>query len=109
MCLRVEDYYTLRRGKKRAEIPEWSDANNSRTTSHSKKTITPSVVFTDRVHKKETVQMLESTHQLNLNFLEGPPNLQTQESYGFIYIYGVEGNPLKQYVQIIYIKKCFMS
>lgn len=81
MCLRVEDYYTLRRGKKRAEIPEWSDANNSRTTSHSKKTITPSVVFTDRVHKKETVQMLESTHQLNLN-------LQSQGIIWFyIYIY----------------------
>lgn len=103
MCLRVEDYYTLRRGKKRAEIPEWSDANNSRTTSHSKKTITPSVVFTDRVHKKETVQMLESTHQLNLN-------LQSQGIIWFyIYIYGVEGNPLKQYVQIIFKKKCFMS
>lgn len=77
MCLRVEDAYRLGRGENREETSEWSHANNSWSTSQSKKTFTPSVVFIDKIRKKKKSTQywylsLES-HQL---ILEGHPNLQ---------------------------------
>lgn len=58
MCLRVEDAYRLGRGENREETSEWSHANNSWSTSQSKKTFTPSVVFIDKIRKNNNNQVL---------------------------------------------------